>query len=291
MTTARLADSTSPTVTNQIVADNIRAAGIVYFAARLEELKLFQVADRLAEKFQQGLLPINGKTAGRGLYEYYRRAPLRIPLVERVNLYSRVLGQGGSGEVATNRDFDALWIRFVSEVSSYARQASTRPRTASATEFEQRLRAAGRDLAVNLARHGSGPTWFAATELRKEVDQILTLLGSREIQSAFSSRDTWQLIEQVSVLELGGAANSQRYRTQANAGVTIISWLAKNTRKLTGKAPVLKLRATPANRREIGVITNPSDNDLVNACEKWLAVAGTPDGQIDDLSQRSGRDT
>jgi len=289
MTTARAADSTRHTRTNQIVADNIRATSIVYFAAQLEELKLFQVADRLAELFQQGMLPITGKTAGRNLYEYHRRAPLRIPAVERARLYSRVLGKAGGSSAGSNRDFDALWIRFISEVSSYSRLGATRPSKGSATAAEQRLRTAARDLAVNLARYGSGPAWFAASELRREVDQILTLLSNRETLVAFGSRDSWQLIEQISALDLGGAANSQRYRTQANAGVTIISWLAKNTRKLTGTAPVLKLRASPSSRREIGVITNPSDNDLVNACEKWLAVTATSDGQIDDLSQASGR--
>src|SRR5262245_15667448 len=189
MATARSAQTTNTTI-DQIVADNIRAAGIVYFAARLEDMKLFQVADRLADLFQQGMLRINGKTAGRNLYEYYRRAALRIPAVERANLYSRVLGQaGGSSESSANRDFGILWIRFVSEVSSFARLTSSRLSRDMVKQSEPRLQMAARDLAVNLALHGSGPTWFAASELRKEVDNILTLLRGRELQAAFGVRD------------------------------------------------------------------------------------------------------
>src|SRR5262249_55688655 len=43
----------------QIVVDNIRAMQPIYFAAMLEELKVFQVVDKLVELFQNGVLPIS----------------------------------------------------------------------------------------------------------------------------------------------------------------------------------------------------------------------------------------
>ena len=40
------------------------------------------------------------------------------------------------------------------------------------------------------------------------------------------------MVDQVATLELGGARNSVRYRTMANAGAIIIRWLANNAEGL-----------------------------------------------------------
>ncbi len=76
----------------------------------------------------------------------------------------------------------------------------------------------------------------------------------------------------------------------ANAGAIIIAWLANNSRKLsrTKDASILNVaRINNAGRRQ-GVIkptARPTDADLVNACEQWLAVSGTTDDSVDDFSQ------
>jgi hypothetical protein len=59
-----LPDWDTTTTGQDIVADNIRALEPAYFAAMLEEMKVFQVADKLVELFQSGLLPIGHRRAG-----------------------------------------------------------------------------------------------------------------------------------------------------------------------------------------------------------------------------------
>ena len=266
---------------SQIVAENIRATGPIYVSAMLEDLRLYQVADQLVAAFQNGMLPIN-KSSSRNLYQYWRDAPQRLTTSDRKNLYSRVLGiPGGDAAVVPNRDFNDLWIRFVASVSEFNRQSSN--------EAAAVTRVAGRELAQNLSQHGYGIVYFAATELQNQIKQIMKLLSDSEIQKAYGAHDVWQVVEQIANLDLGGATNTTRYRTLASTGAAIIAWLSKNARKfsISSRGPLLSFNKPVINKNVLGSIfqNSPTDGLLVNACEQWLAVTGTPDGSIDDLSQ------
>src|SRR5207237_3346647 len=113
----------------------------------------------------------------------------------------------------------------------------------------QLVRKSGSDLANNLSLHGYGMAYFAATELQKQIKEVITLLSDPDIKMAYGARDPWQVIDQVATLELGGAKNSVRYRTMATAGVTIMAWLAKRVARLSDSyfGPVL----------DLNVINNP----------------------------------
>jgi len=100
----------------------------------------------------------------------------------------------------------------------------------------------------------------------------------------------WQVIDQVSTLELGGARNSVRFRTMATAGAVIIRWLARNAKKLAGSSftdvlDVNEIRFPSPRSAGQKATTHPTDADLVNACEQWLAVTGTQDQQVEDYAQ------
>jgi hypothetical protein len=250
-------------------------------------LKVFQVADKLVAAFQNGLLPVK-KSAARRLYQYWRESSQRLTANERKNIYTRVFGlPGGDHDVVPNQEFGGMWIRFVSSVSALARQRTTDLESRATTE--QKARVAGRDLAQNLSLYGYGVAFFAATELRNQVDQVVKLLSDREIQQAYGAHDMWQVVDRVASLELGGATNSTRYRTRATSGSVIIAWLANNARKFSGsgRAPLLSLRNKSSQLGKQGslAIKSPTDADLVAACEQWLAVSGTSDGSVDDFSQ------
>jgi hypothetical protein len=58
-----------PRTDSQIVADNIRAVQAIYFARQLEDLRAFQVVDRLVQLFQQGLLPLGRGTGAKLLQD------------------------------------------------------------------------------------------------------------------------------------------------------------------------------------------------------------------------------
>lgn len=278
---------------NEIVADNIRAAQVIYTAAMLEELKVFQVVDRLTQLFQLGLLTVNRRATGGSLYKYFKEAPLRLNETDRRNLYARTLGTpGGVDGAVVNREFNDLWLRFVSRVALLNRQ---RELETAADANELALRRAARELAQNLSLHGWGMALFAAVDIQKQIAFAVKLLSDPEITSAYGTHDMWQVVDQVATMDLGGAANTTRYRTMAVTGATIISWLAANTAKLQNRnirLPLIKIRKSASARRRqnelLKIATKPTEEDLLNACEQWLQVSGLSDEQINVHSaQRS----
>jgi hypothetical protein len=278
----------------EIIAENLHAMQAIYFAATLEELRLFQVRDKLIELFQIGMLPVVKGQAGDRLYEQMKKSITRLSEYERRNLYARTLGMaGGESNGNVNRDFSMLWLRFISAVSSFARKMSLDSllrATIPARVHQEQVRKAGRDLAANLSLYGYGISYFVATELQSEINEIIDLFSENEIKGSFGARDMWGVVDQVAAMELGGPRDSVRYRTMASAGAVIIRWLANHSNELASVGVSNLLDATeiarpnirPANSK---VTLDPYDSDLVNACERWLAVTGTQESDVEAYSE------
>ncbi len=249
-----------------IIADNVLAVAGLYRTAMLEEMKLFAVAEKVAEHFSIGMIPLSRGPAGDKVYNWIREAPNRYTEVERRGVYGRALGlaQGPAGGVVLNREFSDLWLRFCSIVSVLSReQNSQMPR---GTSFEQALKS-GRDLAVNLSLHGYGVAHFAAVETQALVQQVLDMLQQSEVLSAYGVRDYLQLVDRLSSMYLGGSINTVRYRTMAQTGFAIMRWLADRAPQLAGNSAVNAIDFT--------------DPFLVANVERWLAVTGTPDASLE----------
>jgi hypothetical protein len=249
-----------------IVGPNVLAVAGLYRAAMLEEMKLFAVADKVAEHFTIGMIPVSRGPAGDRLFTWIREAPNRFTEMERRGIYGRVLGlaQGNAQNALPNREFSDLWIRFLSIVSVLSREVDINvPRSATG---EQALKAA-RDLAVNLSLHGFGVAHFAAVETQQLVQQVLDMLQQSEILSAYGTTDYLQLVDRLSGMYLGGSVNTVRYRTMAQSGFNIMRWLADHAPQLSSSN-----------------LSRPDDlfNDraLVDNVERWLAVTGTPDSSV-----------
>lgn len=155
---------------------------------------------------------------------------------------------------------------------------------------QEQVRKAGRDLAANLSLHGYGVGYFAATELQTTIKEVIDILSSEDVKNAYGARDMYQVIDQVAALELGGTRNTTRYRTIAQSGAVIIAWLATRGELLssTGKARVIDLNAIYSGAPRAANVRStdmPTDGDLVDACEQWLAVTGTADIQVEQYSQ------
>jgi hypothetical protein len=279
----------------EIQGDNLQAMEAIYFAAMLEDLKLFQVVDKLVELFQSGMLPLGKGNAGNFLFSYWKKSVNRFTEIERRNLYARTFGfPGGEATQETiNREFSDLWLRFVSAVSSFVRQFTVdellRARIPISLSQEQ-VRKSGRDLAANLSLHGYGIAYFAATEFQNQIGEIITLLSDPEIKTAYGARDMWQVVDQVATLELGGAKNSVRQRTMATAGAVIIRWLAEHAEVLSGNNQVTVLNVSdirnPSLRpKGVKATVAPTDKDLVDACDQWLAVTGTQEKSVEEYAQ------
>jgi hypothetical protein len=279
---------------NEIVADNIRALQPAYFAAMFEELKVFQVVDKLVELFQNGILPIGRGEAGNNLFKYWKDTAIRISEAERRSFYSRALGiPGGDDGGMANREFNSLFLTFVSTVSSLLRKNTLEDIVVTkypGALSQQRVRKAARDLAMNLSLHGYGMAYFVATDLQKQIKDVIKVLSDPDIRNAYGARDMWQVIDQVASLELGGPKNSVRCRTKAVSGTIIFAWLANKARELSNSSfgPILdmdEIRSPSPRPAGTKATTEPTDFDLVNACDQWLAVTGTLDEQVEDYAQ------
>jgi len=276
----------------EIIKENIFALQPAYFAAMFEELKVFQVVDKLVELFQNGILPVGRGTAGNLLFAHWKNAALRVSETERRSFYARSLGiPGGDDGGSPNREFKELFMRFVSAVSSFVRQNTLdnllRANIPGAVT-QQQIRKAGRDLATNISSHGYGMAYPMATEMQNQINEALEILKNQELRSAYGAKDPWQLIDQVSALELGGNKNSVKYRTMASAGATVFAWLANRAKLLSSSyyAPILdvsQLQNVPYQTTR--PTKDPSDYDLVGACDQWLAVTGTQEESVEKMAE------
>ena len=278
---------------SEIVADNVRLMGPVICSAMLDELKAFQVVDKLLENAQNGTLAIGKGSAGALLYKRWKESPNRMSEPERRDLYAMTMGQpGGNPAIQGNTDFNDLWLRFASSVSQFVRQQDVdrllRAALPSATGAQQ-MRKAARDLASNLSLHGFGMTYYAALELQGEIKQMIALLDDTEIKAAYGAKDMWGVIDVVATQSLNGARTGSRYRTLATCGAIITAWLANNIEKILRPMGVLldmmDVRSPMPRSAGQKATSNPTDYDLVNACELWLADTATSDSRVDELSQ------
>lgn len=275
-----------------IVAENVRAMGPMIVSAMFDELNVFKVVDQIVASFQAGTLPIGPGNAGKLLYRYWREAPNRISEQERRNFAAITLGiPGGDPNAMINREFNDLWLRFVSSVSSFIRQSEVDNLLRSGLPSpisHQQVRKSARDLAGNLSLHGYGMAHFAARELQAQIKFMIGLLQDPEILGSYGARDMWQVIDQVATYELGGAKTSSRYRTLATCGTIISAWLANNVARInqtTGPLIDIDQVRNPDVASNHRATVNPTDYDLVNACELWLADTATSDTQIEEMSQ------
>lgn len=285
-------DDFNKTTDNTIVAENVLVMGPMIVSAMFEELKVFQVVDKITEQFLHGMLATGPGNAGKMLYKYWREAPNRLSELERRNFASMTLGvPGGDPGAMVNRDFNDLWIRFVSSVSNFVRQNEVdqllRSRTPAPIN-QQQVRKSARDLAGNLTLHGYGMAHFAGRELTQQINMTIKLLSDPEIRGAYGAKDMWQVVDQVATYDLGGAKTSSRYRTLASCGLIITAWLSRNIAKIVSPTePIIDMSQVrfPNFGDGHNATTNPNDYDLVNACELWLADTATTDSQVDAMSQ------
>jgi hypothetical protein len=269
-----------------IIPANLRAIEAVYFAAMLEEARVFDVVDRLVSMFSRGTLPLGPGRAGATLYRFWKGQQHRLSAPQRHNVYARAFGwAGGEDGVKPNRKFNDLWIRFVSIVGMYSAELQVLPPAERSVGPEEVL-VSGRILAINLSAHGQGLAWFATQDLKPEVQQIIELLSDSEIQNAFEAKSPWQVVEKVAASELGAKPNVPRGHTRGESGAILIRWLANRRARLLRPRSANILRHEDICEGRTAASQNkkpsvyPTDFDLVTACEQWLTVTGTEEAEV-----------
>jgi hypothetical protein len=153
---------------------------------------------------------------------------------ERLAVHRHVSGAAGgaSGDVRSNRDFEHLWLRFVTSVALFSRQDLQRAHPPGGSL--DLVRSTGRDLAA---------------------------AAIPRIDAAWSQRDMWSAIDRSATSELGGAANAARHRALAQVGGAVLEWVAAH--------------------RDAPDAMQGNDRALSDAVEQWLAVAATPDADVE----------
>lgn len=264
-----------------IVADNVASMSALYFCAILEQMKLFAVADKVAEHFMNGSLPITKGIGGQEIYEYIRKASDRLTEIERRSIYGRAFGlaQGNVEIQMPNREFNELWVRFLASASWFHRQADPSQQHQQITA--ETVAKSANDLAVNLSLHGYGVGHFAAVELQKLVTDVLSMLSKQDVMAAYGTATTWQLVERVSSLYLGGSVNGVKHRTMATNGAKIIQWLADHASELG----VGTFRLTGATAQDRDEKKAKLEKELIQYIDRWLAVTGTHDSTIEKYSE------
>ncbi|MDD9932734.1 MAG: hypothetical protein OXT09_03985 [Myxococcales bacterium] len=255
---------------SDVIPENVMALSAVYMAAMLEEMRYFQVADLVAQQFMRGMLPVSRGIGGQKVFDYIKNGVNRFNEQDRRELYARAFGfaQGGVDVELPNREFQDLWVRFLSATSVWFRQS---PQEKLRVSPEQ-LHKAARDLAVNLSMHGYAISHFFAAELQGLIKDVGGMLNHPDVVRAFGVRDQWQLVDRVAQVFLGSSVNTVRYRTMARAGGKVIQWLGRNSAVVASPFAVSGLEVF-------------NDMELVDYAERWLAVTGTQDSTVEQFSE------
>jgi hypothetical protein len=220
---------------DDIRQDNIRAVGVIFAGYQLEQLRLFEVVDRIAETWWNGQLPVGTDAGTKALDSYYWSSEFRLSDAARHMQYSRVLGTPGgevSTEVQPNTQLNDLWMRFIASLAEYDRQQRVSDivsgqRTSALSLTAEAVRQSGRNLAANASLYGWGGTQFAARRLAKQVATSFDILNNKDIQSAYGVDGPYKVIERVATEQWGASPNIVKYRALAEAGRNILNLIAK----------------------------------------------------------------
>jgi hypothetical protein len=260
-------------VPGAIVWQNLRAASVLYAVARLEEMQLFAVADRVADAFASGKLAV-GPGAKRLAQGYVKARPTRLGAEQRKTLYSHVFGEPGAGDATPNKDFAALWARLMEEVSPFLERQqplADKKGKAGGPVSASEVHRAARDLAQNLSARTYGAPVAAAALLARQIRDIDALLSHPETAAVFRVQDAWEVVDKVARSELGRSANVVRARTAAQAGGDIIAWLGKVASPLAASGGAAQVAASltssrvPQSVRELGRVERPRQAALPEA--------------------------
>jgi hypothetical protein len=250
-------------VTGAIVAQSLQAASVLYAASQLEEMKLFEVADRVADAFASGQLPV-GSGARQLAQKYLESRPERLDAAQRRRLYAHVLGEpgGGGGAVAPNTEFSPLLAELLASFADFERRLAAGKGSGKPVSADP-VQLAARALAQNLTARTPGAPLAASALLGQQIRDIEALLSHPQSLAAYQVKDVWQLAQKVAKHELGASVNVSRARSAALSGAAVIAWLGSVAAPLasSGGAPEVAASLTrsdvPGSARELSRIVSP----------------------------------
>jgi hypothetical protein len=275
----------------ELVPNNIRVIGLAYSLALLEKTLLLPVTDRLSALFMNGMIQTGNEAAGKALDDYYWDSEDRLTESQRRSHYSRMLGMPGgevSKEVAPNKDFEPIVLRFIASVSEFTRQREVdrmfnNPASALSTTGEQ-VRKSAFEVAKNASLYGWGSGYYVTTRINNQLRRALEMLNQPAILKAFAASNHWQVIERVAQQDFGGTPNWSKYSTMADAANRIFNFLSKYTTAIARPTPGQSF-LFDVSRRANSDVSEADTNELLTSVQGWLAVNGMRDEQVKQYSQ------
>lgn len=225
-----------------VVGRNVQVAAVLYRAAILDEMKLFDAAERAAKALRAGTPATRGEAARAKLAAVEAKHPERLSKAERAELVAFVTSpvqldfERGATDVAKQMKVYAALVDAVAKSASDFADENTTP-----NEQRDRLaddtRSAAYDLAITMSNHGYGAAHFAAQDLSETIRDYLALLSDAEVQGAFGTRSMHDLIAKLTGTP---EADVTRLALRADAGSRLIASLANDVSLLdkarTGQA-------------------------------------------------------
>ena len=268
----------------------------LYIACQMEDLGLFQAADLIVERFQNGppLGKISHDTAN--ALGSYNDHPGWLGDGDRQAMWPRLFGghantatvgtgttgtgtgtgAAGStgGAAALNANFDSYVKAFVKAVADFQKALATADNKEEVSQSAMIL--AGRQLADNLSNAVTSGDPINATKLEKQIGTILGVLKDDQIRASYSnSRTSFDVVREV--LNQATPPMTKDTRTpagQAKYGGVVIGYLAKARDVLVQGfgtfIDLTKLAGAPGRLS----VKDPAERDLISACEAWQALLG-----------------
>jgi hypothetical protein len=228
----------------QIVRPQLRAAATLFWCAQVEEAGLLAFVDALAEAAWSGRVALLVGAAASRLVRYRRAGEDRFSADERHAIYERLFGE------ATG--FTAQWARLISDLVELERAPIDR----GVGDLVMRIQVTAQELAQALSDRAIGITGFAGRAIVAHVREALDLLRDPELSQSLGG-GAWQIVRLHSASLLGRPIEPHPALERAQAGLTILEWIAARADGLAG-----------------GNLLIGRDDPVVRAASRWRASGG-----------------
>lgn len=232
-----------------LVDAQIRVGAVVYWCREIEHAGVLPLCEALAESVVDGSFVLAAGRSVQRLYQFWRDRSDRFTAPERLALYERVLGPEGSH---VTQGFDAWFGVLVDTLVEIGR--------ARRDDNPSGLRARVGRLAVDVGRELSdraiGITAFAARDIVARVKEALALLRDPELGNSLGGGPPWTIVQRHAPRLLGRTPDISGAVARAQAGATILGWIAENAGALDGAASQIA-----------------RDHPLVHAAQSWRAAS------------------
>jgi hypothetical protein len=229
----------------QIARAQLRAAATLFWCAQVDGAGLPSFVDALAEAAWSGRVTMTlGPIAAR-LARYHRDREDRFSADERRTIYERLFGE--------DTGFPAQWEKLVGDLGELGRA----PLDRGVDDLIARVQVTAVDLARGLSDRAIGITGFAGREIVAHVRTALDLLRDPELSRSLGGGGPWQLVRQHAAWLLGHPIDPVPFLDRAQAGLTILEWIAARADGLDGSALLIG-----------------RDDPVARAASRWRASGG-----------------